>query len=104
MAQNPFSDPNYGADIAAAAGKPANPFEDPEYGIEPTLGARVKQGVGRAVDSARTALTDDPAKIAKIASEQARTALPQTATQRKMAEEFAPYVDEANMPRAWWTT
>ena len=63
---------------------------------EPGLLARAKQGFGRAVDSARTALTDDPAKIAKIASEQARTALPQTATQRKMAEEFAPYVEEAN--------
>jgi hypothetical protein len=63
---------------------------------EPGLLARTKQGFGRAVDSARTALTDDPNKIAQIASEQARTALPQTETQRKMAEEMAPYIDAAN--------
>ena len=96
MAQNPFSDPDYGADSAASADKPANPFSDPEYGKEPTIAARVKQGAGRAIDSARTALTDDPNKIASIAAEQARTALPQTPLQREMAQEMAPYVDAAN--------
>lgn len=49
---------------------------------EPGLVARVKQGASRTIDSARTALTDDPNKIAQIASDQARTALPQTETQR----------------------
>lgn len=63
---------------------------------EPSLIDRVGQGASRAFDSARTALTDDPNKIAQIASDQARTALPQSEAQRKMAEEFAPYVDAAN--------
>lgn len=62
---------------------------------EPGFAARLKQGASRALDSASTALTDDPDKIAKIAAEQARTALPQTETQRKMAEEIAPYSDAA---------
>lgn len=72
------------------------PFDGTLDGEEPTIAARVKQGASRAFDSARTALTDDPNKIAQIAAEQARTALPQTETQRKMAEEMAPYVDAAN--------
>ncbi|AOG22566.1 PLxRFG domain-containing protein [Acidovorax sp. RAC01] len=63
---------------------------------DPGIGARVKQGASRALDSARTALTDDPNKIAQIASDQARTALPQSETQRQMAQEMAPYVDAAN--------
>jgi len=58
--------------------------------------ARLKQGTSRAFDSAKTALTDDENEIAKIAAEQARTALPQTALQRQMAEEYQPYVDAAN--------
>lgn len=72
------------------------PFDGTLDGKEPTIAARVKQGAGRAFDFARTALTDDPNKIAQIAAEQSRNALPQSATQRQMAEEFAPYVEEAN--------
>ena len=76
------------------SGKPAGGQTSSKSEIDAFLGsedagfaARVKQGFGRAVDSARTALTDDPNKIAQIAAEQARTALPQSETQRKMAEE-----------------
>lgn len=72
------------------------PFSGVLDGEEPGLVARVKQGVSRTVDSARTALTDDPNEIAKIAAEQARNALPQTATQRQMAEEIVPYSDAAS--------
>ncbi len=85
------------------SGKPAGGQTSSKSEIDAFLGsedagfaARVKQGFGRAVDSARTALTDDPNKIAQIAAEQSRNALPQSATQRQMAEEFAPYVDAAN--------
>ena len=35
MAQNPFTDPNYGANAAGAKPEPKNPFSDPEYGKEP---------------------------------------------------------------------
>lgn len=35
MAQNPFTDPNYGADSAGAKPEPKNPFSDPDYGKEP---------------------------------------------------------------------
>ena len=72
------------------------PFNGTLDGEEPSLVARAKQGASRAFDSARTALTDDPNKIAQIAYEQARNALPQTATQRQMAEEIAPYSDAAS--------
>ena len=63
---------------------------------EPGFAARLGQGASRALDSAKTALTDDPNKIAKIAADQARTALPQTPLQRQLADEFKPYVDAAN--------
>lgn len=72
------------------------PFDGTLDGEKPTIAAHVKQGASRAFDSARTALTDDPNKIAQIAAEQARTALPQTETQRKMAEEIAPYSEAAS--------
>ena len=73
------------------------PF-DGSLDAEPAPGfvARLGQGASRALDSAKTALTDDPKKIAKIAADQARTALPQTPLQRQLADEFKPYVDAAN--------
>lgn len=63
---------------------------------EPGFTTRLGQGASRALDSAKTALTDDPKKIAKIAADQARTALPQTPLQQQLADEFKPYVDAAN--------
>lgn len=63
---------------------------------EPGFTARFGQGASRALDSAKTALTDDPNEIAKIAADQARTALPQTPLQRQLADEFKPYVEAAN--------
>lgn len=97
MANTPGPWNDYTASTADSSGNGDAPWRD--YGGKdesPGLVARVKQGASRAIDSARTALTDDPNKIAQIASDQARTALPQTETQRKMAEEIAPYVDAAN--------
>ena len=62
------------------------PFNGTLDGQEPSLTARVKQGVGRAVDSAQAALTDSPSTIAHIAAQQARNALPQTEKQQRMAQ------------------
>jgi len=84
--------PTGGAQHATPAGVNWDDFHPAQ---EQGFAARLKQGASRALDSASTALTDDPDKIAKIAAEQARTALPQTETQRKMAEEIAPYSDAA---------
>lgn len=72
------------------------------------FGARLKQGVGRAVDYAQVALSGDEGVIAKVAADQQRNALPQTALQRQMAEEIAPYNEAAknaegfaDSARAW---
>ena len=72
------------------------------------FGARLKQGVGRAFDSAQVALSGDEGVIAKVAADQQRNALPQTALQRQMAEEIAPYNEAAknaegfaDSARAW---
>ncbi len=72
------------------------------------FGARLKQGIGRAVDSAQVALSGDEGVIAKVAADQQRNALPQTALQRQMAEEIAPYNEAAknaegfvDSARAW---
>ena len=95
---NDFS-PVDGSGVSPKPAPPVGPVNWDDFSLapeEPGLAARVKQGASRAFDSARTALTDDPNKISQIAAEQARTALPQSDVQRKMAEEFAPYVDEAN--------
>ena len=35
MAQNPFTDPDYGADAPSAKSQTKNPFADPDYGKEP---------------------------------------------------------------------
>ena len=35
MAQNPFSDPSYGADLAPPPDQSANPFADPNFGTPP---------------------------------------------------------------------
>lgn len=35
MAQNPFTDPDYGADAPSAKSQSKNPFADPDYGKEP---------------------------------------------------------------------
>lgn len=81
---------------AAPEFEPFSGALDGENPKEPGFAARLGQGASRALDSAKTALTDDRNEIAKIAADQARTALPQTALQRKMAEEYQPYVDAAN--------
>ena len=72
------------------------------------FGARLKQGVGRTVDFAHVALSGDEGVIAKVAADQQRNALPQTALQRQMAEEIAPYNEAAknaegfaDSARAW---
>ncbi len=60
----------------------------------PTLGQRFKQGISDTISAADIATTTDPAKIAaKVADSQANS-LPQTAVQREMAEEIAPYAKE----------
>jgi len=90
------ADPEFGAASSPATTSSAIDDFLGESPAKPSLATRLKQGTSRAFDSAKTALTDDENEIAKIAAEQARTALPQTALQRQMAEEFAPYVDAAN--------
>jgi hypothetical protein len=49
---NPFDDPNFGADPAAAR----NPFDDPEFGKEPTLKGEAVKGFKRGVDSTQQGL------------------------------------------------
>ena len=75
---------------------------------EPGFADRFKQGVGRTVDFAHVALSGDEGVIAKVAADQQRNALPQTALQRQMAEELAPYNEAAknaegftDSARAW---
>lgn len=70
-----------------AAGEPAK---------EASISDRVGFGVRRMVNSARTTLTDDPNKIAQIASEQAKAAPAQSAAALQMQEEIKPYTDAAN--------
>lgn len=62
MAQNPFSDPSYGADIAGDGAKQKNPFLDPDYGkqqsVEPGFIPTMKRTGGQMLTSAATTAED----------------------------------------------
>ena len=92
---NDFS-PVDGSGVSPKPAPPVGPVNWDDFSPapeEPGLAARVKQGASRAFDSARTALTDDPNKIAQIAAEQARTAL-REAGSRRLRERVIAFVAE----------
>ena len=66
MAKNPFSDPNYGADLTPEATQPNNPFADPEYGKKPkrTWGEAIKDTGAQLAEGVNTTLGAIPSAIA----------------------------------------
>lgn len=66
MTQNPFSDPNYGADAPTDASSKSNPFADPEYGKKPqrTLAQAAKDTGAQLAEGVNTTLGAIPSVVA----------------------------------------
>ena len=70
--------------------------DTPADAPEPTIFDRVKQGASNTMLAGQIAATDKPEEISSLIADAAKKSLPQSAVQRKMAAEYAPYAQRAS--------